>query len=1420
MSLHVVKCYFKRRLCSCSTWLRSAPPAPTWLAKALAHALLWLLALALPLSAQEVIVSEFMAANSSGLKDEDGDFSDWIELYNPTKTAVSIAGWFLTNDRNNLSQWQFPTLTIPANGYLVVFASGKDRRDPKNKLHTNFKLDRGGEYLALVRSDGATVSFAFAPTYPPQAVGLSYGTSMLADTEVLVALDATARMLIPVDNQFGLNWVQPGFDDSTWTTVKLGVGYDRVPVYGSDPSEPTTMLADISQPGDTIVPTSSNSPGSEGVANAIDNNPLTKYLNFDKLNAGLTVTPSLGVSVVTGLRLTSANDAPERDPTSYLLLGSNDGLTFTEIARGAIPGFSGRFTPVDITLTNNRSWLSYRLLFPTVVNAAAAVAVQIAEVELLGWAGGAMMNFGEPIKTDLEPLMFNQHSSAYLRIPFVADSSLPRRNLSLRMRYDDGFVAFLNGVEVARANAPAKVAFDSVASTNRFRTAAMREELFDLSPFAAAIKQGTNLLAIQALNDRTNSPDYLLQLQLENTQVTLTGTNYLTVATPGTPNGSALGGLVSEVVFDRKHGFYDRPMEVGLYCATPETIIRYTTDGSVPTSYHGGIYTAPVLVDHTTLLRATAFRSNWHASATATRTFIFLSDVVTQDRAAALGIGCPTNWGSRIADYGLDPRVVGLNGQDKYGGKYTRSLQADLTSLPSMSIVMDQKDLFGSQGIYVNPESHGLAWERAASLELIYPDDRDGFQSNAGIRVQGGAFRRFDLTLKKSFRLIFREQYGSASLHYPLFGPQAADRFNNFVLRANSNDGWPYGGGNALYVRDAFAMDTARAMGMVSSHSTFVHLYVNGFYWGLYNPVERPDAAFSATYQGGDRETWDAINQDSVPDGTYDAWNRVLGLLNQGMADNANYQRIQGNNPDGTRNPSYENLLDIDNLIDYMILNFYIGNADWPGRNWWVGRDRNHGDGFQFYPWDGETALGLTGLEANVTGASGAVARPHSACAANPEYRLRFADHVYRHFFNHGALYVDSAYPNYDSSHPERNLPAARLFALSEVVNRAMVGESARWGDQLVNSPYTRDEHWLKARDSLISNYFPRRSTVVLAQFRQVKLYPQTDSPSISPQGGPVAVGSQVILSSTKGTIYYTTNGYDPRTPITGAHDKAQVYTQPILLRDRAVIKARVLNGQEWSALNETTFVVGDPRLALSEIHYHPAHATPTEQASGFSNADDFEFIEFCNPGTGSLDLTGVRITEGIAFDFGIARLTNLPAGAYLIIVKNRAAFEQRYGSGLPVAGEFTGQLNNAGEKITVVDRNNNVILNFTYGTTAPWPEQADGAGPSLEIIDAKGDISAASNWRPSLNDGGSPGNANPERPLTLSGVTQKDGQLMFWFQGKPGVQYNVQTSRSLQGGSWEPFLLLPAAATNQAISVVIDLATNPAPGLFRVIQP
>jgi hypothetical protein len=119
-------------------------------------------------------INEFLAINVSGLTDEDGDKSDWIEIYNPSTQPVELSGWSLTDDINLPGKWLFPDIQIEKFSYLVVFASGKDRRITGKKLHTNFKLSGSGEYLALVNPSGKAVT-EFNPFYPAQSADISYG---------------------------------------------------------------------------------------------------------------------------------------------------------------------------------------------------------------------------------------------------------------------------------------------------------------------------------------------------------------------------------------------------------------------------------------------------------------------------------------------------------------------------------------------------------------------------------------------------------------------------------------------------------------------------------------------------------------------------------------------------------------------------------------------------------------------------------------------------------------------------------------------------------------------------------------------------------------------------------------------------------------------------------------------------------------------------------------------------------------------------------------------------------------------------------------------------------------------------------------------------------------------------------------------
>ena len=199
-----------------------------------------------PLSGEPVI-SEFMASNSSTLADGDGNYSDWIELYNPDTTVALLEGWALRDDTNT---WRFPAgASIPAGGFLVIFASGQvseNHTDAAGHLHTTFKLDAGGESLALLRPDDS-VAFEYA-VVPTQHEDVAYG--LVTQVESFLNPESAARHWVP-DAAPAPNWQDPAYDDSSWTDGMAALGFKTTPgpILSGGSGSHTAYLVEEGTPG-------------------------------------------------------------------------------------------------------------------------------------------------------------------------------------------------------------------------------------------------------------------------------------------------------------------------------------------------------------------------------------------------------------------------------------------------------------------------------------------------------------------------------------------------------------------------------------------------------------------------------------------------------------------------------------------------------------------------------------------------------------------------------------------------------------------------------------------------------------------------------------------------------------------------------------------------------------------------------------------------------------------------------------------------------------------------------------------------------------------------------------------------------------------------------------------------------------------
>ncbi|MFO1498269.1 MAG: lamin tail domain-containing protein [Verrucomicrobiota bacterium] len=297
---------------------------------------------------------------------------------------------------------------------------------------------------------------------------------------------------------------------------------------------------------------------------------------------------------------------------------------------------------------------------------------------------------------------------------------------------------------------------------------------------------------------------------------------YFTRPSPAAANSSGFVGLVADTKFSHDRGFYEAPFELKITTETPDAIIYYTTNGKPPNATNGVVYTGPMQISATTVLRAAAFRSGYLPSKPDTQTYLFLDDIIHQSSDGRAPAGWPTSWGGNTVDYGMDPDVVN-------NPRYSATIKQDLQTIPSVSMVLDLNDLFSSsRGIYANPGQDGINWERPGSIELIYPDGRQGFQVNAGVRIRGG-YSRSTGNPKHAFRLFFREEYGDAKLRFPLFGDAGTDTFDSIDLRTFQNYSWSFeGDSRGVFIRDVFSRDAQLAMGYQGERGDYCHLYING----------------------------------------------------------------------------------------------------------------------------------------------------------------------------------------------------------------------------------------------------------------------------------------------------------------------------------------------------------------------------------------------------------------------------------------------------------------------------------------------------------------------------------------------------------------------------------------------------------------
>ena len=702
-------------------------------------------------------INEFMASNGGTIDDGDGNSSDWIEIFNAGPGIIDLGGWHLSDESDQLDKWEFPPGTMVAeNGYLLVFASGlgggSGYTDGGGFIHTNFKLTTNGEYLALIRPDGATVVSEFAPSFPAQFGDISYGTfSGGGSTQDLIS-DSEADVLIPDDGSLALAWTTAGFDSGGWSAGPgNSVGYERASANTYDP-----------------------------------------------------------------------------------------------------------FFTIDV-----------------------------------------------------EGDFYNQDKSIYMRIPFnIADASLVQA-LTLRMRYDDGFVAYLNGDEITSRNAPASPNWNSNASGSRPDTLAVVFEEIDITAFLASLLNGTNVLAIHGLNQSNGSSDFLIAPEL---QADLGGTGplsigYLQNASPGSPNsgGSAIPGPdVTGVTHTPA-----QPTESQSITVTATVAPRLAPLGSVQLRYRV-VYGSEIVINMTN-----TGGNNYQATIPA-------SAYGAEDMVRWRITASDTSNNDSTAPPFLDQ--TGNNQSPEYFGTVTQD--------PSVTSDMPTFQWF--------TQSTSAAHTRAGARASVYFKGR--FYDNVFARQRGGATNG---TVSQKFDFNKGD---------PFYVDEEMPSVGEININGN--------GADSTYARQPLAFDTHRLAGVTSCRSELWQLRDNGTSDRVGVFIEQVDEDFlKRNGYDPDGDLYKMVQRGNLNP----VFNDIVTGIEKKTNDKTDLATL-GTFVDGLNLPTSAQRrayvidnIDLPQMLNYLAVRSIIQDADDLRKNFYVYNDI-HGDcRWRIFPWDKDYTYGVRG---------------------------------------------------------------------------------------------------------------------------------------------------------------------------------------------------------------------------------------------------------------------------------------------------------------------------------------------------------------------------------------------------------------------------------------------------------------------------
>ncbi|HEY3372148.1 MAG TPA: lamin tail domain-containing protein [Prolixibacteraceae bacterium] len=921
----------------------------------------------------------------------------------------------------------------------------------------------------------------------------------------------------------------------------------------------------------------------------------------------------------------------------------------------------------------------------------------------------------------------------YIRKSFVIPAGFRYKDIALHVDYDDGFVAYLNGVEIARKGITGVPTWNSGATSHEatMYTGGKPEKMaLDTTLVRSLMVTGENVFAIEVHNTISSSTDIslipFLSLKVNDLQTPLFDRTPTTLISTGVNNLHTNFKIDSKgekiYLFNKKENTVET---VWVKDLSSGWSFGRVTDGASA----WGVFLQPTPRDPNTTKAYSSEREPEPLFSVAegfypgkqtiglsttslTAEIRYTKDGSDPTPASTIYNGIPIVFSAT----GLI-RATCFSKADKLPSRSLANTYFITTtghSIPVLSIITNTANLYGSTGIFDHTEQE---WERPCYVEYFDKDKQKQFEQFSGIQIDGGAGGS-RTNAQHSFRLEFNHKtYGEGDVDYPLI-PDRPNRkdYKSLYLRNGSNQWLTFQFKDAMECK-IMSNNTHNDY----SHCTPAVVYINGAYFGVYEMREKMnDEYFEENYKAKVDSSFQLLSLSYY-------YNLVLRALNGSVETfTSDYSKFLSLSPTATDYlQKADQILDLDYYTDYIVAQSWIADTDWPNNNIKVVKGDFSNNRWRFLLQDLEWALYPNGwtssgfdhiaymmaYDQNVP-----FLRFWRELIKNPTYKKKF--------INRFADIMNSSYL------PANTLPIAQ--AVYDASFAEMRGEYVKWGggeaqastnmtnyaNNLATFKSELNKRSFTVQSNIINNFSLTGKYTIELQVQPLNagvVQINTIAPEVYPWTGVYFAGVPIKMEA-KGTGDYVFDGWEPNSFIKDVKN-------PVIDADVKV------SGYKFIA--KFRKVLPEQAITISEINYNSSEALPAS-----------DWVELYNFGQTTIDLNGWYLTDSDpTHKWVISGTVSILPNNRLVLASNKSKFNAVYPNVKNVLGSFEFGLGTPSDSIRLFDSTDKLIVGLKYSSVAPWSLEVNGTGKTLELKDPSINLSLSANWFAGCL-GGSPGAA------------------------------------------------------------------------------